>query len=68
MGKIWPFGAKNSLFQEVAKVLINPHNRKPPRHLVCIVFWSGMGSNESKMSIEQTRPGDRNSAVSFLDC
>ena len=27
------------------------HNRKPPRQLVCIVFWSGIRSNGPKMPI-----------------
>ena len=28
-----------------------PRNEKPPRHFVCIVFWSSLGSNGPKMPI-----------------
>ena len=40
-------GRKQKFLREGSKSFYG----KPPRHLVCIVFWSGMGSNGPKMPI-----------------
>ena len=63
--KVWPKMTKHAIFAQNFAVLVQniiiftgdsksfgTHiTEKPPRHLVCIVFWSGMGSNGPKMPI-----------------
>ena len=42
------FGPKILIFMGVSKKFWYQHNRKPPRQLVRIVFWSGIRSNGPK--------------------
>ena len=46
--RLW---AKNSNFLGGSKSFGTHVTEKSPRHLVCIVFWSGMGRNGTKMPI-----------------
>ena len=43
------FGPKILIFRGVSKSFGTQIMEKPPRQLVRIVFWSGMGSNGPKM-------------------
>ena len=45
------FGTKFLIFMGVSKSFGTDITEKPPRHLVCIVFWSGMGPNGPKIPI-----------------
>merc|ERR1711952_171531 len=47
-GRFW---AKNPNFYGSKQKFWYQHNRKPPRQLVRIVFWSGIRSNGPKMPI-----------------
>ena len=42
------YGPKILIFVGVSKVLVPTEWKKPPRQLVRIVFWSGIGSNGPK--------------------
>ena len=45
------FGQKILIFTGESKSFGTHITEKTPRHLVCIVFWSGMGRNGQKMPI-----------------
>ena len=45
------FGAKNPFFSGKIKSFVIHITQNPPRHLVHIVFWSGIGQNVQKMAI-----------------
>ena len=47
-GKNGRFWAKHPNYFGREQKFWYPHIRKPPRHLVCIVIWSGMTSNGSE--------------------
>ena len=51
LDKIWPFWAKNSYLTGGSKSFGTHVTEKPPRHLVCIVFWSATGPNGPEMPI-----------------
>ena len=45
------FGPKILIFQGGSKSFGTHISERPPRHLVRIVFWSGIGQNVQKMAI-----------------
>ena len=49
--KIGRFWAKNPFFTGEIKSFVTHITENPPRHLVRIVFWSGIGQNVQKMAI-----------------
>ena len=49
--KFGHFWAKNPYFFREKQKFWYHCNKKPPMHLVCIVFWSGMGLDGPKMPI-----------------
>ena len=48
LGRFW---AKNPFFTGEIKSFVTHITENPPRHLVCIDFWSGMRRNGQKMPI-----------------
>ena len=51
LGQIWPFLAKNPNSYESKQSFGTHITEKTLRHLVCIFFWSRIGSNGLKMSV-----------------
>ena len=52
LDQIWSFlGKKTLILTGEIKSFVTHITENPPRHLVCIVFWSGMGRNGPKMPI-----------------
>ena len=49
--KFGHFWAKNPFFTGEIKSFVTHITENPPRHLVHIVFWSGIGQNVQKMAI-----------------
>ena len=49
--KFGGFWAKNPFFTREIKSFVTHITENPPRHLVHIVFWSGIGQNVPKMAI-----------------
>ena len=49
--KLIIFGTKILILSGGSKSFGTHVTEKPPRHLVCIVFWSGIGSHGPKMPI-----------------
>ena len=47
-GRFW---ARNPFFTGEIKSFVTHITENPPRHLVHIVFWSGIGQNVQKMAI-----------------
>ena len=45
------FGPKILIFMGVSKSFVTHITENPPRHLVHIVFWSGIGQKVQKMAI-----------------
>ena len=45
------FGQKNLFFNGEIKIFVTHITENPPRHLVHIDFWSGIGQNVPKMAI-----------------
>ena len=48
LGRFW---AKNPFFTGEIKSFVTHITENPPRHLVHIVFWSGIGQKVQKMAI-----------------
>ena len=52
LGQIWSFlGKKILFFTGEIKSFVTHITENPPKHLVHIVFWSGIGQNVQKMAI-----------------
>ena len=51
-GRSW---AKNLIFTGEIKSFVTRITENPPRHLVRIIFWSGMGPNGQRMPIFDTK-------------
>ena len=51
LSKIWSFLGKKSFKTGEIKSFVTHITENPPRHLVHIVFWSGIGQKVQKMAI-----------------
>ena len=58
LGQIWSFlGKKSFFFTGEIKSFVTHITENPPRHLIRIGFWSGIGRNGQKMPIFWTKFG-----------
>ena len=48
LGQVWPIFGQNPYFLGREQKFVHTHFRKPPRHLVCVVVWSGIALNGPK--------------------